>query len=80
MAQLGTMSWLALLAVIALAGVVMWMGRALAEIRGYRRDWQDLANTQEKHETDIRWCIQLINPMARRGHAPMPRHLQEKRR
>lgn len=72
------MIWLAASALIA-AAVVWWVGRALAEIRGYRRDWQDLADTQEKHEIDIRYLRELVNPMARSGRAPMPKHLRQEK-
>lgn len=74
------MIWLALIAVIvavAQVGVVVHVDRALAEIRRYRRDWQELANTQLKHETDIRYLRELIHPMARTGKAPMPKHLRQ---
>ena len=69
------MLWL-LLHVAVAGSVVWWVNRALQEIRGYQRDWQDLADTQAKHETTIRYLHQLVNPIARSGHAPMPRHLQ----
>ena len=76
------MIWFAVIAVgvaIALIGVVVHVDRALAEIRGYRRDWQELANTQLKHEIDIRYLREFVNPMARTGKAPLPKHLRQEK-
>ena len=67
---------LALTAAVGLVALTIHVDRALAEIRRYRDEWVQLAETQEKHEVDIRYVRELVNPMARRGRAPMPRHLQ----
>ncbi len=74
------MTWLGVFYVtvaVGQVGVVVWVTRQVETIRGYRRDWQDLADTQLKHEVDIRYVRELVNPMARSGHAPLPKHLRQ---
>jgi hypothetical protein len=73
-------TWLGLLAVAVAVFqlcVVVWVARTLAEIRGYRDGWRGLVDTQRKHEIDVRYLRELVNPMARSGHAPLPKHLRQ---
>jgi len=72
--------WLALMAVAVAVFqlcVVWWVSQALAEIRRYRDTWRGFVDTQRKHEIDIRYLRELVNPMARSGKAPMPKHLRQ---
>lgn len=55
--------------------VVIW--RWVTEIRGHLVLSRALVDTQAKHETDIRYLRELVNPMARSGRAPMPKHLRQ---
>lgn len=73
------MTWLSLIytaIAVGQLGVVFWVRRQVDVIRRCRQDWDDLADTQRGHEFRIRYLHELVNPMARSGTAPMPRHLR----
>lgn len=74
------MTWLGLFYItiaVGQVGVVWWVARTLAEIRGYRDAWRGFLDVQRKHELDIRYLRELVNPMARTGKAPLPKHLRQ---
>lgn len=57
--------------------VVYQVASGVAEVRKHATRWEALANTQRKHEFDIRIIRDLIHPMARTGQAPLPQHLRQ---
>lgn len=66
-------------AVVLVAVVVYQVASGVAEVRKHATNWDALASTQRKHEITLQYLHQLVNPMARSGHAPLPRHLQQEK-
>lgn len=74
------MIWLSLAiaaAFVLVVVVIYQVAAGVAEVRKHATRWEALAETQRKHEITLQYHHQLVNPMARSGHAPLPRHLRQ---
>lgn len=71
------MIWLWLTLILAQAVLLVVVGRWVVEIRKSAAGWRYVAQTLTTYDVRIRYLHELVNPMARTGQRPWPRHLKE---